>query len=106
MAVSSTDFKPLRRHEHNAARPAGPRSVLPACIWSLRCGRQILVGADNVPMWERAAPGKPAKRADPNEFLVGIVDRDPIYPKSTSPQADPAVMRRVLAVLAQWKIDQ
>ncbi len=74
----------LGKPNHSAPPPAGPRSILPASIWSLRCGRQILVGADGVPIWERAGPGKPAKRADPNEFITGICDRDPIHsPRQT-----------------------
>jgi hypothetical protein len=98
----------LGKPNHPKPRLAIPsqdrRPALPQCIWTCRDGRQLLVGSDGVPLWERAGAGKPAKRADPNEFVVGICDRDPIYPPKTSPCTDPAVMRRCMKILADWKV--
>jgi hypothetical protein len=89
-------IKPVSQREADS-------ETLPACIWTLRDGRQILVSHRGAPLFERT-PGRPAKRSDPNEFVVGIIDRDPIYPPSANPRSDPAIMRRVTKVLSDWQV--
>jgi len=97
----------LGKPNHPTPLPPQRREIdtetLPYCIWYLRDGREILVNRKGAPIWERM-PGRPARRSDPLEHVVGIVDKDYLYPASASPRSDSTIMRRCMKVLAGWKV--
>jgi hypothetical protein len=72
----------LGKPNHPTPLPPQRREIdtetLPYCIWHLRDGREILVNRKGASIWERM-PGRPARRSDPLEHVVGIVDKDYLY---------------------------
>jgi len=104
MAVRSEDFKRFDPKPKPVPQRATDSETLPYCIWRCRDAREIIVNRKGEPIWERSGPGKPARRADPCERIVGVVDKDYLHPATKYPRNDPITMRRIQNLLASWGV--